>query len=216
MKYFSLFHRKIKAYHKTIKKIYKQKTTHSRVVFLLKIALPSIVALFLSFIILAPKLNEVKNISFDVPKLESNDKISFTMDKSSFYGQGDDGMTFSINVDNFQENRVDNIILLSIISGKLFFKDASWIDLKADKGTFVKTDNSLILNGNIYLLDDQNNELFTDEAIVNLDDNSVSGNLPIKAITYFGSIMGQGFHFKQYDTYTFSGKVHAIIDTEKL
>ena len=216
LKYLNLFHRKVKAYHKTIKKIYKQKTTHSRVVFLLKIALPSIVALFLSIIILAPELNEIKNIKIDIPTLESSDKISFTMDKGAFYGQGSDGMTFSLNVDKFQENRVDNLILLSKITGKLFLKNSNWIDLKSDNGTYIKKDNNLILDGNIYLIDNQNNEVFTDSAVVNLDNNSVKGDKPIMANTNFGTIVGEGFDFKQYEKYNFLGKVNAVIDMDKL
>ena len=65
---------------------------------MLKIALPSIVAIFLGIIILAPELNEIKSIKIDVPKLESADKISFTMDNSSFYGQGNNGMMFSLKI----------------------------------------------------------------------------------------------------------------------
>ena len=138
MKYINLFQRKLKAYRKTIKKIYKQKTAHSRLVFLLKIALPSIVAVFLGIIILTPQLNEIKKIKIDIPKLESSDKISFTMDNSSFYGQGDNGMMYSVNIKNFQENRVDDLMYFSNIDAKLFFKDASYYSR-----LFLRVDTSL-------------------------------------------------------------------------
>jgi hypothetical protein len=216
LKYFNLFQRKVKAYRKTIKKIYKQKTAHSRVVFLLKIALPSFVAIFLSIIILAPEINEIKGIKFDVPKLESTDKISFTMDNSSFYGQGEDGMMFSLKIENFKENRVDDLVHFKKINGKVFFKNADWVDLTTDNGTYLKKDKNMILTGNLYLVDNDNNEVFTDEAIVDLNKNQISGNKPIKAITNFGVILGDGFDFKQGITYTFNGKIKANIDTDKL
>lgn len=185
-------------------------------VFLLKIALPSIVAIFLGIIILAPKLNEIKKIKIDIPKLESSDKISFTMDNSSFYGQGDDGMMFSLNIENFQENRVDDLMYFSNINAKLFFKDASWIDLTTDNGTYLKNDNNMTLSGNLYLVDNQNNEVFTDEAIVKLNTSEIEGHKPIKANTYFGTIVGDGFNFKKDDSYIFTGKIKAIIDSDKL
>ncbi|MBD5405462.1 LPS export ABC transporter periplasmic protein LptC [bacterium] len=216
MKYINLFQRKLKAYRKTIKKIYKQKTAHSRLVFLLKIALPSIVAVFLGIIILTPQLNEIKKIKIDIPKLESSDKISFTMDNSSFYGQGDNGMMYSVNIKNFQENRVDDLMYFSNIDAKLFFKDASWINLTTDKGTYTKKDGNMLLSGNIYLVDNDNNEVFTDEAIIKLNSSEVEGSKPIKANTYFGVINGEGFNFKKDDKYIFNGKIKANIDTNKL
>lgn len=216
MKYLNLFQRKVKAYSKTIKKIYKQKTAHSRVVFLLKIALPSIVAIFLGIIILAPELNEIKSIKIDVPKLESADKISFTMDNSSFYGQGNNGMMFSLKIGNFKENRVDNLMYFSKINAKVFFKNADWIDLTCDNGTFVKKDNEMMFNDNIYLVDNENNEVFTDEAVIHLNTNEITGNKPIRANTYFGKIFGEGFNFKQNDTYTFLGKIKVFVNTDKL
>lgn len=185
-------------------------------VFLLKIALPSIVAIFLGIIILTPQLNEFKKIKIDVPKLESADKISFTMDNSSFYGQGDDDMTFSINVKNFKENRVDNLMYFSDITAKLFLKDASWFDLSSNKGTYFKKENNILLNGNIYLVDNHNNEMFTDEAMVKLNSSEIEGNKSIKANTYFGTISGDGFNFKKNEKYIFTGKINASIDTDKL
>lgn len=185
-------------------------------VFLLKIALPSFVAIFLGVIILTPQLNEIKKIKIDVPKLESADKISFTMDNGSFYGQGDDGMTFSIKVKNFKENRVDNLIYFSDIMAKLFLKDANWFDLSADKGTYFKKENNILLDGNIYLVDNRDNEMFTDEAIVKLNTSEIEGSKPIRAKTYFGTISGEGFNFKKDDAYIFNGKIQAFIDTNKL
>ncbi|MGN0929928.1 MAG: LPS export ABC transporter periplasmic protein LptC [Alphaproteobacteria bacterium] len=185
-------------------------------VFLLKIALPSIVAIFLGIIILAPQLNEIKKIKIDIPKLESSDKISFTMDNSSFYGQGDDGMMYSLNIDRFEENKVDDLMYFSNIKAKIFFKDANWIDLTTDKGTYLKKDENMILSGNLYLVDNQNNEVFTDEAIIKLKTSEVEGNKPIKSNTYFGTIVGEGFNFKKDDTYIFTGKINAVIDSDKL
>ena len=98
-------------------------TYHSRVVFLLKIALPSFIAVFLGMIFLIPKIDdEIKNIRIDIPTIDTTDKISFTMDKGSFYGQGDDETIFSLNVENFKEDRENMIMLLKKINAKIFLK----------------------------------------------------------------------------------------------
>ena len=61
MKFFSLFHRKLKIYGKAYKIIYKKMPGHSRIVLLLKVALPSFVALFLGIIVLLPSIDDEIN-----------------------------------------------------------------------------------------------------------------------------------------------------------
>ena len=69
---------------------------------------------------------------------------------------------------------------------------------------------------NIVITDSDDNKVYTDEAIVNIDDMSVSGDKPIRAFTNFGQINGQGFNFKQNEKYSFFGKVSGNIDTAKI
>ena len=58
--------------------------------------------------------------------------------------------------------------------------------------------------------------MFTDEAIVRLNSSEIEGTKHIKANTYFGTISGDGFYFKQNEQYIFTGKINAVIDTDKL
>ncbi len=217
MKYFSLFHRKFKIYGKAVKSVYRKMTYHSRVVFLLKIALPSFIAVFLGGIFLIPRIDdEIKNIKIDFPTIDTTDKISFTMDKGSFYGQGDDETIFSLNVENFEEDRENMIMLFKKINAKIFLKDASWIDISTDKGDYKKQDGKFFMTGNIFINDSDENKLETEEAVVNLGDMSVFGSKNVKAVTNFGEIESQGFNFKKNDKYIFSGKVKGYIDTSKI
>lgn len=216
MNFFNLVLHKFKVYTKIIKKTYKQKTTHSRVVFLLKIALPSMVAVFLGVLFLAPKLKEINTINFDIPKLESTDKISFTMEKGTFYGQGDNDMIFSINLDNFQENRVDNLMIFLDVEAKIFLKDATWFELLAKKADYTKADDKMILVGNVNMIDNEDNKILTEEVMVDLNSMEIIGNKPVTATTHFGKIEGEGFHFKRNDSYIFTGKIKAFINPDKL
>ena len=209
--------KKIKAYKRAVRSLYKSMTLHSRVVFLLKIALPSLIALILGMIVLVPVIDEkIKTIKIAMPSLESTDKISFDMDNGSFYGQGDDDTLFSVNVSNFKENKEDQIMLFSKIKGKIFLKDGGWIDISTDDGNYKKTNNIFSMQGNIYLFDSDDNRIYTDRAEVNLKDMSVSGDEKIRAITNFGEIESDGFYFKKNDTYHFLGKVKGTIDTSKI
>ena len=190
---------------------------HSRIVLLLKVALPSFVALFLGIIVLLPSIDdEINKIKIDIPTIDTTDKISFTMDKGNFYGQGKDNAIFSLNVENFKEDRDKLTMLFQKINGKIFLKDASWIEISTDKGNYKKQNNKFFMNGNIVINDSDNNNLYTDEAIIDLDDLSVAGQKNIRALTSFGNVESQGFYFKKNDKYLFTGKVKGFIDTSKI
>jgi hypothetical protein len=204
------------AYARALRIAYREKTPYSRIVFILKVALPSAVALCVGILLLAPEFDEIRKIKIDIPKLESADKISFTMDNGTFYGQGNDGMVFSLSVENFEENRVDNVMTFTKIEGKVYLKDASWLDIKTGEGNYMRLDKLVKLTGNVRLTDDQNNRVDTEAAVIDLENSEVRGDTPIRADTQFGKIRGEGFAFKRNEKYIFTGKVHAIIDSSKL
>jgi hypothetical protein len=201
---------------RSLKASYREKNAHSRVVFVLKAALPSAVALFLGAMLIAPEFDELRKIKIDVPKLESADKISFTMDNGTFYGQGNDGMVFSLTIDNFKENRVDDIMMFSKISGKVFLKDASWLDIKTTEGQYANRDKLVTMTGDVKFSDDQGSKVETSEAIIDLESAEVRGTAPIRASTQFGTVAGDGFAFKRNEKYIFTGRVRAVIDSSKL
>ena len=189
---------------------------HSRVVFLLKIALPSVAALFLGAIFIVPRvMDEVKQIKIGMPSLDTTSDVSFYMDDGRFYGQGDDGSVFSVNTENFKENRADSSMLFNKINGKIFFKNGNWIELITDKGNYKKQSDLFFMDGNIVITDSDDNRMLTDEAVVNVKNMSVFGRKPVKAITSFGVIDGEGFDFKRDEKYVFTGKISGKIDTAK-
>ncbi len=217
MRYLSFIKKKIKIYRKALLFFYKKLNFHSRLVFLLKIALPSIIALFVGLLIVIPRFSDdMRDIRIKVPSIDTNSNISFTVDKGSFYGQGDNDAIFSISVDKFKEDRKNMDMTFDKITAKIFLKDASWIDISTDAGNYKKETNQFTMTGNIVLNDSDDNRVFTDEAIIDLKTMGVMGNKKIVAITPFGNIESQGFDFKKNDKYIFTGKVKGSIDTSKI
>ena len=206
-----------KIYRRAVKTEYKRMAQHSRVVFLLKIALPSIIALFLGAILIVPSvIDEVKQFRFDMPSIDTSSDVSYYMDRGSFYGQADDGSIFSVNVQNFSEQKEKDAMLFSKINARIFLKNGKWIELITDKGNYKKVSNLFFMDGNVVVNDSDDNRMFTDEAIVNINDMSVLGRKPVMAVTSFGVINSDGFDFKRNDKYVFTGKVRGSIDTSKL
>ncbi len=209
--------KKTKIYKRAFRILYKNMTLHSRVVFLLKIALPSFIALFVGMIVLSPVIDDkIKNIKISMPKLETTDKISFKMDNADFYGQGENETLFSVNIQNFNEDKENQTMHFSKIKSKIFLKDGSWIDISTDDGEYKKSNNIFSMYGDILLSDSDNNKVYTNKADVHLKDMTVSGDEKIRAITNFGEVESEGFYFKKNDTYRFLGKVKGHIDTSKI
>ena len=209
--------KKIRGYRRAIRFLYRKMTLHSRVVFLLKIALPSITALFIGMVILVPVIDDkIKTIKISMPSLESTDKVSFDVDNASFYGQGENDTLFSVTVSNFKEDKQEQAVFFKQIKGKIFLKDGGWVDISTNDGDYKKSKNLFSMRGNISLLDSDKNEVYTEKADVNLKDMSVSGDEKITAITNFGNIESEGFYFKKNDVYRFLGKVKGVIDTSKI
>ena len=209
--------KKIRGYRRAIRFLYRKMTLHSRVVFLLKIALPSITALFIGMVILVPVIDDkIKTIKISMPSLESTDKVSFDVDNASFYGQGENDTLFSVTVSNFKEDKQEQAVFFKQIKGKIFLKDGGWVDISTNDGDYKKSKNLFSMRGNISLLDSDKNEVYTEKADVNLKDMSVSGDEKITAITNFGNIESEGFYFKKNDVYRFLGKIKGVIDTSKI
>ena len=159
--------KKIRGYRRAIRFLYRKMTLHSRVVFLLKIALPSITALFIGMVILVPVIDDkIKTIKISMPSLESTDKVSFDVDNASFYGQGENDTLFSVTVSNFKEDKQEQAVFFKQIKGKIFLKDGGWVDISTNDGDYKKSKNLFSMRGNISLLDSDKNEVYTEKADV--------------------------------------------------
>ncbi len=192
-------------------------TLHSRIIFLLKIAIPSIIALFIGTIIIIPQIdNRINTIEIGLPTLDTENNISFTMDNGSFYGEGQDGTIFSINIENFQEDKSDMNMFFNEIQAKIFLKNTNWIEIATQKGTYKNNNKLFIMKGDIIINDNDNNTMLTDEATLDTNKISISGDKEINANTTFGNINAEGFHFIKDDKYIFKGKIKGTINTSKI
>ena len=191
--------------------LYKKLPLHSRIVFLLKIAIPSIVAIFLSVMIILPELNnEMKRIKFALPSINTIKQISFDLDNGKFYGESKNNIIYSININKIIESNKNT--QFSDITGNIFFPNNKIVNFMTSKGIYKKVSNKFIMNNNIHIYDDINNKIYTDEAIINLDNMDISGNKKIKFISNIGIVEGNGFEIKDQTLYKFKGSIKGNIN----
>ena len=209
---------KLKKYIRKFKYTYKNISNHSRIVLLLKIIIPGIISVFISFIVIFPQINtDIKKIRIAFPSINTLKKISFNIENGNFYGVNKDNTIFSVNVKNFHENKDEDFIKFNQINANLLFTNGNTIDLTTDKGTYIKKNNKFIMSNNVYIYNNKNDsKIYTDEAIIDLDDFSVSGTKPIKIILPFAKINSNSFNFSNDKIYNFTGITSGTVNLKSI
>ncbi|MDR1009074.1 MAG: LPS export ABC transporter periplasmic protein LptC [Rickettsiales bacterium] len=199
-----------------IRKAYRQLAGHSRAVFLLKILLPSVAALFVGIALVLPRFASRVRVKVSIPKITGVADISFTMEEGSFRGQGDDGAVFSANMKTGFEAKAAPVVEFTRIEGNITLKDASRIDISARAGKFFKDKKLFEMRGSVRISDDAGSKMTTEEANVDVATSEIYGASPVVATTDFGQIIGEGFSFKRGEKYVFTGRVNGRVDSGKI
>ena len=195
---------------------YRRLNPYSRFVFLLKFLIPFAAAAFVAAILIVPNVGRIAELRIDMPKLDTERGITFNISGGRITGQGENGMMFELEVGDFTENKSTGIMSFVQIAGRIFGKDDSWLDLRGSKGEYDQGAFRFALSGDVRMLDDRENRIFTEEAVVDIRAKSVEGAAAVRAITPFGVVEGAGYRFVKDGSYEFFGRVKGSVDTDKL
>lgn len=177
-------------------------------VYLLKIALPSIAALVFGALLLIPAFKSIKSSGFVMPKFDAKNDVSFMLDEGNFLGRGDKGVKFEVRAKRLVENKGKNFAVEDV-SARATFADGGWVRLYSDSGEFAGGRKVISLRGGVRVVDSDGNRATTSEAIVELDADTISGSEPILAETPFGYMVGEGFFMRYGEVYRMLGRVTA-------
>jgi len=189
-----------------------QLSHRSRIVFILKIALPSAAALIFGIMIIIPGIENIKKTTLHIPKVDPRSGISFILNQGNFLSRGDDGTIFDVKTKRLIEAKSNGELLFEGVRAIANFENGGWINVFSDKGVFHRERRRIDMDGNLHLVDSDGNRATTISANVDLVSSVVTGNDPIMIETGFGYIVGEGFNF-EYDTrYEVKGRINAKIN----
>ena len=194
---------------------YARLNPYSRVVFLMKVIIPVVAFGLFSFVMIFPNLSRIK-VQINVPRLDKENDISFSIHEGRISGQGAKGETFEVTASDFRENNKESTMLFSDISGRVVRPDDSWMDISGRDGLYDKNLKKFLLTGNVEVNDGDDVKIQTDKAEVDIGANTVTGDLPVKASTPFGFVTGASYKFIKDDAYKFFGRVEGRINSDKL
>jgi lipopolysaccharide export system protein LptC len=92
-----------------------------------------------------------------------------------------------------QSNTEDGVIDLVKPTAEMTMQDGAWVTVNAERGRYNQRTGHLLLLGSVNLFQDRGYEFRTDEAHVNVSDNSAWGDRPVAGQGPFGTIQARGF-----------------------
>lgn len=163
-------------------------TLYSRFVGWLRWGLPLAGALFLAGLIIFPLLRswDVKDMGSVAPNLVvDNLRLSGVDTAERPYSLTSDKVTYAPNA--------SHLVDLDKPQGEITLKDGAWLAGKAIHGRYDMDAKKLWLGGNVQFFHDEGYEFMTDEAQVDMKQNTAWGDDPVEIQGAFGTIKGKGF-----------------------
>lgn len=201
-----LFKRKILFFYKSV-------SFHSRIILLSKLIIPLVIVIIIFALIFVPQIsNEIKKIKIAFPNIKTLSNISYSITNGKLRGKGDNGISFTITVGKFTENQFKNFLEFLTVSGDILLANGKRMLFKTDSGNLEKKENIFSMSGNVEIIDEQQNTILSDEAIIDFNNMNIKGSKPITVLFKNGTIKGESFSFENNKIYTIKGHTTATID----
>jgi lipopolysaccharide export system protein LptC len=115
-----------------------------------------------------------------------------------------------------QQQGSEQILDLDQPRADILLTDGSWIYLRADEGRYDKPRGHLDLAGDVTIYHDNGTMLRTEQAAVEIEEGSASGDRPVAAQGPFGTLTSEGFRLTERGAVVvFTGQAHAVLEGGK-
>lgn len=120
---------------------------------------------------------------------------------------------FTITADIARQPGDAQLLDLDEPRGDVVMSDGAWIYVQAHSGRFDRPNNHLDLAGAVTIYHDSGLRLQTDQAAVQIDAGSASGDAPVAAQGGFGTLTSEGFRLIDRGAVViFTGRAHAVLE----
>jgi len=136
-----------------------------------------------------------------------------TMTNARFLGTDKDGDSYTVTATSaWQEQGYDELIYLEDLQGDMTLDSGMWATILSDRGVYDRVGQFLVVESNVSVFTDEGYELHSDYALIDLDNGTAEGHLPVRGQGPAGLIDAQGFRITDNgDRLFFDGRVHLTI-----
>ena len=208
-------------YFKVIKKPPQPKSAvghHTRVVNLIKLALPSIAAVFAVVLLVFPSLNQdIRDFSLDF-SLSHSDIEKMNIEKTTIYFTDSKNRVNNFTAKTIKETSAGSK-MYDLISPEAIMPldNGEWINVRSPSGIYNQDKALLELDTDVEAFYSRGMSVKSSQAFFNFKDSVGYSSKPVTGDGFLGKIDSEGFRFSaETETLTFLGKTRVIINEESL
>ncbi|MCB4820715.1 LPS export ABC transporter periplasmic protein LptC [Roseicella aerolata] len=120
---------------------------------------------------------------------------------------------FTVTARAGQQEGSEEILNLEEPRGDIVLGDGAWIYVQSEAGRYDKPAGRLDLTGDVTIYHDNGTMLRTNEASVQVEAGTASGDAPVAAQGGFGTLTAEGFRLRERGAVViFTGRSHAVLE----
>ena len=130
-----------------------------------------------------------------------------------YQGIDDAGRPFTVTARVARQRGSTEVLDLEYPKADITLTDGAWVYIEAKGGLYDRPNNMLTLTGDVTIFHDNGVSFVTQEAILQIDQASGSGDTPVAAQGDFGTLTAAGFRLRDRgNVVIFTGHAHAMLE----
>ena len=170
---------------------------HSRLVGVLKIALPVVASMIIALVVFWPKLQEEPEPVMGETEAAQAVQNTGSMTRPRFFSTDASSRPYSIIADRAEQENDNAVVHLTRPEAEMTLEDGAWLSLIADRGRYDRQSGRIFMSGSVNLFRDDGTEFLTDAAHVDLTTGSAWGDEPVAGHGPFGELTADGFRIDE-------------------
>ncbi|WP_198154834.1 LPS export ABC transporter periplasmic protein LptC [Oceanibaculum pacificum] len=168
---------------------------YSRLVFLLKVLLPSVAVVLVGLVIVWPEfMSDDSRFRLGAVKVDVRDAETLNMVNPRFVGTDERNRPFIVTADSANQSRADSaLVTLAAPKADMTMEDGTWVALTATNGLFDRNQQAVDLGGGVNVFHDSGYEFRSEKARIDMQTGEASGNQPVEGQGPLGQVEAQGF-----------------------
>lgn len=191
---------------------------HTRLVNLVKLALPGLAAILAVILLVLPSLKQdIRDFSLEF-SLSRSDIEQMNIEKTTIYFTDSKNRVNNFTAQHIKETSAGSkLYVLDKPEAIMPLEDAEWISVQSPDGLYDQAKALLELHTNVEVFYNRGMSVQTSEAFFNFKDSRGYSAQPVTGEGFLGKINSEGFEFSaDKKTLTFLGKTTIIINEESL
>ena len=187
---------------------------YSRMVFLMKVLLPSIAVVLVGLVIAWPELiSDDGRFRLNAVRIDQRDAETLRMVNPRYVGTDNRNQPFTVTADAATQSSGNaDLVALDQPKADIALQDGSWVALTASDGLYHRGQQSIDLKGAVNIFHDSGYEFRSESALIDLKAGTASGEQTVTGQGPLGDVEAEGFQILDRGArILFTGKARLVM-----